>query len=461
MEVAAVGGEPRELLPPADDEGDLHEPHLLPDGRGTLFVAHPRGRTPGVLVLLAGGERRTLLDASDRHRIGWPTWSPSGHVLFRRDGADTTSGLWAMPFSLESLEPTGEPFLVVAEASGGTVSRDGTLAYVHRPIALGVAELGFVDERGEAVERLGIEASTLVLPLLSPDGRRVVVAETPVDAEVRAPEVWLHDLERGTRLRLHGAGEGVFAAPMLWSADGTHVVGLTFEPPASLGAFIVPADGSAAARPILTRPSSGAGAPAPGAAATGDTLAADAPVAPVGLAADGRVLLLERDLQGEGGGRSWLVDPEVGRPPERVLLPLEGERVESARLSPDGRLYAFVSERSGREEVYLTRFPSGEGRWTVSVSGAAHPRWSRDGGFLYFASDETRELSRVRVSPGPELSRPELLCVLPLPAGAGAPFFDVAADGRILTALSAEKDEAPGESSIKIVQSWQAEFKRR
>ena len=77
------------------------------------------------------------------------------------------------------------------------------------------------------------------------------------------------------------------------------------------------------------------------------------------------------------------------------MLPTEGNRKPipfltteadefMGQLSPDSHWMAFTSDRSGRPEVYVRPFPSGEGEWIISVAGGRAPRWRGDGNELYF-----------------------------------------------------------------------------
>jgi Tol biopolymer transport system component len=57
-------------------------------------------------------------------------------------------------------------------------------------------------------------------------------------------------------------------------------------------------------------------------------------------------------------------------------------------LSPNGKWLAYVSTESGSPEVYLTAFPSGEGKWQATQDGGSAPRWSRDGRQLFYAKGD-------------------------------------------------------------------------
>ncbi|MBI2186875.1 MAG: PD40 domain-containing protein [Acidobacteria bacterium] len=61
------------------------------------------------------------------------------------------------------------------------------------------------------------------------------------------------------------------------------------------------------------------------------------------------------------------------------------------RFSPDGHWIAYVSNESGRNDVYVAPFPGPggapaaatastmAGKWQISTAGGAWPRWRRDG----------------------------------------------------------------------------------
>jgi Tol biopolymer transport system component len=92
----------------------------------------------------------------------------------------------------------------------------------------------------------------------------------------------------------------------------------------------------------------------------------------------------------------------------------------SAALSPDNTSIAYVSDESGRGEVYVEAFPTHAGRRQVSTTGGALPRWRGDGRELYYAAGG--ELMSVDMSS--EAATPKLLFRLP-----GAT-YDVTRDGQ-------------------------------
>ena len=58
---------------------------------------------------------------------------------------------------------------------------------------------------------------------------------------------------------------------------------------------------------------------------------------------------------------------------------LAGPALRNVKISPDGRLVAYVSDASGRSEVFLRAFPRSPESWQVSAAGGHSPVWSHDG----------------------------------------------------------------------------------
>jgi Tol biopolymer transport system component len=83
------------------------------------------------------------------------------------------------------------------------------------------------------------------------------------------------------------------------------------------------------------------------------------------------------------------------------ILPLSGKREPYAflqtpfnelvgELSPDGQWMAYVSDESGRNEVYVTRFPDPDRKWQVSTSGGETMWWRQDGKEVLYQEESGR-----------------------------------------------------------------------
>jgi Tol biopolymer transport system component len=170
---------------------------------------------------------------------------------------------------------------------------------------------------------------------------------------------------------------------------------------------------------------------------------------------DGRMLLYA------GGGDLWAVALEEPRTPFAITrTPFdEGQ----GQFSPDGAWLAYASDETGRYEVYVQPFPSGE-KSRVSTQGGTFPRWRRDGRELYYIESGTKLMAvpidadprTRRLVPGPPVS----LFSIRLATGAyilssggnARAQYTVASDGRFLINAAVDVNAAP----ITIVQNWQA-----
>jgi serine/threonine-protein kinase len=93
-----------------------------------------------------------------------------------------------------------------------------------------------------------------------------------------------------------------------------------------------------------------------------------------------------------GAADLWVVPLDGAEP--RLLFGAPGFQY-AAEFSPDGRWLAYLSDESGRFEVYVRRFPGPGGRWQVSANGGFEPHWSKDGRAIYYR--QRHELLRVAV----------------------------------------------------------------
>lgn len=80
--------------------------------------------------------------------------------------------------------------------------------------------------------------------------------------------------------------------------------------------------------------------------------------------------------------------PLAGDEPILAIGTAAGER--NAKLSPDGRWLAYVSDESGRFEIYIQPLPATGARWQISRSGGLQPQWRGDGSELYFIAPDKK-----------------------------------------------------------------------
>jgi Tol biopolymer transport system component len=171
---------------------------------------------------------------------------------------------------------------------------------------------------------------------------------------------------------------------------------------------------------------------------------------------DGRYLAYMQQA-GPTGTSVWVVPTSGDAKPQLVVRPESPAGIVTFfRISPDGRWLAYSSYDGGAEEIYVTSFPSGHGRWQISREGGTFPVWGHDGKEIYFIGSLVH-LVAAKVNPqadgfevGSSESLFELRNVLPL----GAP-FDVSHDGRRFLVLTQPEVSA---SPMTLVLNWTAEL---
>ena len=139
----------------------------------------------------------------------------------------------------------------------------------------------------------------------------------------------------------------------------------------------------------------------------------------------------------------------------RRVLPRE-ESFNSGFLR--GRWLAYSSTDSGTEELYVTHFPSGEGRWQVSQAGGTYPTWRADSSEIYFFGLDGSLHSASVNTKGPEFSLNEIHTLFPI--GFSAPLgnpYDVSPDGqRFIFSMLPEGVSSP----MVMVTNWIADLKK-
>jgi hypothetical protein len=143
--------------------------------------------------------------------------------------------------------------------------------------------------------------------------------------------------------------------------------------------------------------------------------------------------------------------------PERSPVPVLTTEFDehTPMFSPDGRWLAYVSNESGREEVYIQPYPSLNTKHVISSEGGRFPAWSADGSVYY----DGHQLLAVAIDTQPRFSAgtPQPLFETENPSASMAMFYDIAPDGRFLVAKAA-RDSEP--IRFHVVLNWTEELKR-
>jgi eukaryotic-like serine/threonine-protein kinase len=374
-------------------------------------------------VQLMGEQRRRLLLVSSSSNP-YPVYSPTGHIIYV-DGQRELSAIWALPFSLEKLEATGKPFPIAQHGSSPSLSPTGTLVYSDVPTDR--QQLGTVDRSGENFTAVG-DPQRQGSPRLSPDGRQLAVEMVDKD-----PDLYIYDLNRGikTRFTFDSALERLGG----WTPSGDQIV-YASDRNGNRDIFSKPSSGNKDGIPLVATP----------AAEQGPDWSPDQRfLIYVTFTPETQGDLMYRERRGDG----TLGDAAVFlKTPFNEVAP---------RFSADGRLVAYVSDESGKNEVYVRDFPGGVNKWQISAKGGIAPRWRRDGKELFYV--EGRRLMAVSVATRPAFSpgAPVGLFEKRSLGSSVGPQYDVSADGKLFYILDRPAGEGP--LSIHVVHNWYEEFR--
>jgi eukaryotic-like serine/threonine-protein kinase len=178
------------------------------------------------------------------------------------------------------------------------------------------------------------------------------------------------------------------------------------------------------------------------------------PKNPTSWSKDGHFLLFNRNFPNTNTD-VWVLPLFGDREPFPLLQSRFIER--SGQFSPDGHWVAYVSDESGRLEIYVVPFPGPGGKWQISTTGGATPHWNADGKTLFYASPDG-QLMEVEVTPGPEFRTSLPRIVLPLPSDISQNGFEISRDGRrFLLGVPREQPSSP----ITLVLNWTSELGKK
>jgi serine/threonine-protein kinase len=422
--VPASGGSSAFVTAPDSSHGELSHryPEFLPGRKAALFtiLKNPVRESQIALLLLETGEHRVLLEGGYN-----PSFSPSGHIVYERDGR-----LMAAAFDLESFAVSSEPIPILEGVARElfSLSRDGSLAYV--PAGPVESTLMWVDRKGQSRPLTEIRRSYYFGPRFSPDGTRLAVSISTHGKD----SIWVYDLERDALHRLSSGTLGDYFP--VWSPDGARIAYI------SGGDMVWQAADGSGDRETLVR----------GAFQNNFALSSWSP--------DGSLLAFSKT--GDALSDTWLLSVDGDRTLRPFLQTPADER--GPVFSSDGRWIAYVSNESGRYEVYVRSFAGAGGKSQVSTEGGIQPVWAPSGREIFYRNGNKMMAVAVESGPPLRLSRARLLFEGRF-LGASSAYsynvlgratYDVAPDGEHFVMLQ-ENESA----RIYVVLNWAEELKAK
>lgn len=363
--IPAAGGAVERLTTPDATLGETSHrfPSAIPGGESLVFTVFAGNPTEGAVAVLSleSGQVTRLVEGAFGGK-----WIKGGYLAY----ASPDGTLLAAPFDASRRELTGGAVAMVegvsvalgSSAVDFTISDDGSLVYL------------LTDGSGDALLRVDRDGSETLLAdsvgggseglRFSPDGESVVMG---VAGE--GQDIWIYDLDSRTQSRLTFAGTNRYPN---WSPNGDRI---------SFGSRRVGSTGF----DVLAKSADGSGDPSVIYTADGDQYENV-------WTPDGRALVVRQTVPGTGRD-IWIVPIEEDLPPQPFIRTQFNER--AIAISPDGHWLAYVSDETGRAEVYVRAFPGPGGRSQISTTGGGEPAWTPSGDELIYRSNGNIIAARV------------------------------------------------------------------
>jgi serine/threonine-protein kinase len=421
FKVSASGGTPELLFEDSTRKALYRWPDFLPGGTRVLVsMGAALSYQTGVFDIRTRRIETVPGTASNPHYV-----EPGSLLSVSAEGT-----VIATPFDVRAGRATGPAVPVLEGISLGlagaaklAVSRSGWAVYVEA--ATRQRHLTMVDRRGTPTP-IAAEPQAYSDPRISPNGRDIVVTVLRPGGGL-AGDIWVLNLARATHSRVTFEGSDQFPD---WSGDGQRIVYNT----------LIGANG------VYWKPAGGG---------------------PSELLADsaGRMMyeaILTHDgkrvIYREGGIPGDL--SFVHRDSLSVRHPLLTSRFDerSPAISPDDRWLAYVSDETGRDEVYVRPFPDGGGRWVISAAGGIEPRWRRDGRELFYRNADTVIAVQVRTDSAFAVGERSALFTANYYKTGRHATYDVYPDGQRFLFITAVGDET---SALMLVQNVVAAARSR
>ncbi len=414
-------------------------PSALPGDK--YFLSYRPGSKPfrreGLMIPFDGKSAEIQLgEFSTRIAYTQSLLTPStGYLVSVNSGT-----LVAQPFDPAALKAPAAPIALAKRvpaflttgAADFAVSKAGVIAYQAH---LERTQFNWVDREGKVLSAATAGGLSSRFAALSPNGKHIAIEEYDVTAGM----TYLRIIDTAT-----GTGRRI-AAPFadrhapVWSPDSRSVVYMRSvgEPP-KLAISSIDESGR-------------------------EVLLPEAPfMSPTSWSNDGRYILFNNIgtplTEAEGQGDIFVVDLNGGAKPELLPFIQTPFHEANAHFSPDMSMVAFMSNESGRPELYLQAVsktpelhPVGE-RKLISKSGAISLRWRPDGKELYFLNSSSQVLA-ARI---PIAGLPTPLFTIPPEARSavhGVLGFDVSPDGKRFLVPTVASTESP---SIVVIRNWEA-----
>jgi serine/threonine-protein kinase len=424
LQLSDAGGAPQPLTRLEKGDTGHRWPEFLPSGKAVLFASGAID-TPRITTYSLGTSEQRNLVQTGTH----PRFAPSGHMVYAQGGT-----LMAVPFDPLQLTATGAAVPIVegvlqsstTGAAQYNLSLSGTLVYVPGTVQARQRRLVWVSRNGTE-QPLAAPAHAYDSPRISPDARQLAVSSEG--------QIWLYDLSRQTLTRF--TFEGKLNNRAVWTPDGKRIAFYS-DKEGPLNIFWQQADGSGGLERLTTSENTNV---------------------PMSFSPDGQVMSFQEADPTTAKTHVWVL--RLGDRKAQSFSRIQFNEA-APRFSPDGRWLAYISDESGRYEVYVQPYPGPGGKWQISTDGGAEPVWNRNGRELFYRSSNKMMAVDIAAQPNFTAGNPRMLFqgeyVL---ATAPVPNYDVSPDGQRFLMVKSNESAQVAPTQINVVLNWFEELKQK
>jgi Tol biopolymer transport system component len=443
--VTAAGGNPLPVITDFSRSRDFGHPRFLPDGKHFLYLSG--GNDPALR-----GTYFASLDGKENHLVmagGTFGIYAAGFLLYLNENS-----LMAQAFDPErGVLRESQPSRVADHVSRSADLQHCTFDASENVLIYGPTtqtnekRLIWFDRAGKNLGTTGTSEDYFDVRL-SADGRKLAS-----NAGSPNSDIWVDDLARGVRTRLTMDPDIDDGVPV-WSPDGNRIAFAANGGKVSNGIYQKSSNGAGREELLLASP-------------------AQRGIWPTSWSRDGRFILYSSEIDRRKGVDIWVL-PLVGERRPRPFVQATALAYDG-QFSPNGRWVAYISEESGRAEVYVVPFAAdrflraGDGlantdrndRWQVSSGGGRCARWRSDGKEIFYLA-QTNQMMAAKVEEKGlglvvESARALFKVTLNGSTTSSSEYYDVSPDGKKFVVNSYVDDH----SSLIVLVNWMTNLKQQ
>ncbi len=428
---SADGGKEDPVALPDVKSSDLSYrwPVLLPGNKSVMFTSESKNESGGSKILIKSlktNETKTLVDDGS-----YAQYVNTGYIAYIKDNS-----LFVAKLNTDNLSLEGSPIPIIqnvttipqtGQAEFG-MSNNGTLVYLPGGAMSSERNLIWVDRKGNILKSTDLKEPIEDLSL-APDDKKIAVT-----IEGAIYSIWIYDIERNMLSRFTYSADD---RDPLWTPDSKSIIYGSFRN-GYYGLFISSVE-SKGQELRLTKSKRW-------------QLACS-------VTKDGKYLAyVETDSISRSNGRIAVMELKEGAKPEYIVRTQYNEWFPA--FSPNDKYIAYVSDESGRNEIYVIPFNGMGSKIQVSINGGSRPTWALDGKTLYYINDKKLMMASVNINSQFTAGTPsEVFSAGDFYIETGHYYDEIPGTNNFI--MIKEKESKVSQNSLNIIPNWNYELKNK